>query len=682
MTTAPPPEPEVSAGYGAGWYDGVKDLGLRIFQPHDHHTPVEWAEAFRRWKDGTPYRIDETPHVREVLEAYDDPEVEEIVIMKPSQSGLTEGLAVNVIGYHVDQDPRDLLLVIPSDGEAKKWSKKKLQPMIDATPRVQGKIGEGSRKSSNTMLEKTFPGGSIGIVGSNSGRGFRMVTIGTVIGDDVDGWDSTAGKGAHSEGDQVVLIRRRTDRIPDRKLVWISTPVVEDGRISRLYEQTDRRGEWHVPCPHCGEMQVLQWGGVEEPHGLKWDKKTVRKGQEPEPGQILRGTTLHLPDTAHYICEASGCRIEESKKRWMEARGQYLAEDGLPVRQPGARRIGLWLHGSLTITLPGSEWPRLIRNWLEVKDFADSLKSFTNTVLAEPWEDRTEAPEWTRLYERREDYDFGICPEGVEFITVGVDVQDTWVTADAWGWGHDRESWLIESIESEGAPKYPDTWEPITAMLHRVYPTEDGRELPVARLAVDTGHDQTSVVHWAHSAGDRRIMLVKGEHWQQWRMIVGSPTKSEVTVRGKRTGLLLWKVGSGLIKQETYGFLGLDPPLDGEPYPPGWIHFPMVGEGWCKGMVAEALVRESDNYGFPKRKWEKHYARNEPLDKRSYARAAAEAEGLSRMVTTADGRAPRSQKPKPKKRPKASDDPGRPSGWLDRGRRGRGRGRGRGGWLG
>lgn len=676
MTTAAPPE-EVSAPpeYGWDWPELVRDLGLRIFQPLDRYRFAEWSEEFRRWKDGSPYRIDQTPHVREVMEAYDDPSIEEIVIMKPSQSGLTEGFAVNAIGYHMDQDPRDLLLVIPSDAEAKKWSRKKLQPMIDATPRVQGKIGAGSRKSANTMLEKTFPGGSIGIVGSNSGRGFRMVTIGTVISDDVDGWDPTAGKGAGNEGDQVVLIRRRTDRVPDRKLVWISTPVLEGGRIHRLYQETDRRGEWHVPCPHCGEMQVLEWGGPDAPHGLKWEKKRVGGDYEPGPGEVLRGKTLHRPDTAYYVCSASGCRIEESSKVWMEERGDWLAEDGHPVRQPGVRTIGLWLHGSLTITLPGSEWPRLIREFLRVKDYRESLKGFTNTVLAEPWEDQTEAPDWTILYGRREDYDFGFCPEGVEFITVGVDVQDTWVVADAWGWGFDRESWLIEHVYGEGDPKYRETWGPITAMLHRSYPTAGGGELPVARMAVDTGHDQTSVVQWAHRVGDRRIMLVKGEHWQQWRMIVGSPTKSEVTVRGKKTGLLLWKVGSGLIKQETYGFLELDPPLDGEPHPPGWIHFPMVSDDWCKGMTAEALVVEPDRWGFPRRNWRKHFERNEPLDCRSYARAAAEAEGLSRMVNRED--VPTASAPPRKKRDEG--DGGRPGGWLGRGG-GRGGGRGRG-WL-
>jgi len=36
----------------------------------------------------------------------------------------------------------------------------------------------------------------------------------------------------------------------------------------------------------------------------------------------------------------------------------------------------------------------------------------------------------------------------------------------------------------------------------------------------------------------------------------------------------LWPVNVSMAKSELYGLLGKDRPADGEPYPPGWIHFP------------------------------------------------------------------------------------------------------------
>ncbi len=662
MATAlaePPPATEVaSVAYGSAWPAEVQALGMRIFQPMTRLSLAEWAEQERRWPDRRPYRIDQTPHVREVLEAYSDPAIEEITIVKPTQSGLTEGFAVNAVGYHIAQDPRAILVVVPSVDEAKKWSRKKLDPMIDHTACVQGKLEDASRSSANTMQEKTYPGGSLGIVGSNSGRGFRMVTIGTSIGDDVEGWEVTAGKGDKSEGDQVGLIRRRTDRVPDRKLVWISTPKNHGGRIHSLYEEMERRGEWHVPCPHCGEMQVLRWGGPDAPFGIKWEQEVVDEDYELQAGEILRGSTVHRPDTAYYLCEANACVIDESHKIEMEAAGDYLADDGEPVRQPGVKTIGLWLRGALTITLPGSEWPRLVREFLNAKDDPKKLKAFWNLVLAEFWKTKGDSHDWERLYERREHYPVGTCPVGVEFLTVGVDVQDTWVEAYVWGWGWGKESWLIEHVVIDGPLTRAVVRKQLTGVLQSTWAREDGEsDLPVGSLAIDTGHDQQAVVAWAHETGDPRVMLVKGASRHGWNIVIGSPSKSEVTVRGKRTGLMLWPVGTSVIKQETYGFFRLPVPVDGEPYPPGYIHLPMVSDEVCKQLVAEELVTQSSG----SRLWEKIRHRNEGLDCRVYARAAAERHGLGRMVGD------RPEPPKPKPEPSAEEK----AAWVQRGRPGR-----------
>ncbi|HSH45104.1 MAG TPA: terminase gpA endonuclease subunit, partial [Longimicrobiales bacterium] len=210
-----------------------------------------------------------------------------------------------------------------------------------------------------------------------------------------------------------------------------------------------------------------------------------------------------------------------------------------------------------------------------------------------------------------------------------------------------------------------------TDLLGRTFPAPRGRELPIARFAVDTGHEDVAVIDWARRVGDRRVMLIKGDHWKNWKVIVGTPKKSETSFRGKRYGLLLWPVGGALIKQETYGFLRLDTPLDGEPYPPGFIHLPKVDDEVCKQMVAEDLVTKEGKGRFPVREWEKNRNRNEALDCRVYARAAAEQMGLGRMVAEAESPV------KPKKtttKPTRNDTPRRGGGgWLDNRRRG--------GWL-
>lgn len=659
--------------YGAGIRAEIDAIFRRVFRPLPKLSLLEWSERYRHWKDDMPYRAAATPHIREILDAYSDPSVEEITIVKPTQAGMTEGLLVNGVGYHMHHDPRDLLVVTPTAEEAKKWSRKKLQPAIDATPVLQGLLQEGSRKSSDTILEKSYPGGSIGMIGANSARGFRMVTVGTVFSDDVDAWETTAGKGERSEGDQVTLIRRRAERIADRKLCWVSSPTRPDARILVLYDMMERRGEFHVPCPHCSTMQVLEWGGPGQKHGMKWETEKVERSYKPKQGEVKRGGKVHRPDTAHYVC-VNGCVIDELEKPDMEAAGRYLTEAGEAVLIPGTKSVGFWLKGALTITLPGSEWPKLVREFLQVVDFPDKLMSFYNTVLALPWERRGDSPEWKRLFERREPRPLGIVPKGVVFLTFGVDVQQTWVEGYCWGWGWDRESWLIDHVVIDGDITGATVKAELTKMLHRTYPIDgSGEQMPVAGLAIDTGHNQMEVAGWYMGVRDPRVMLIKGDHWKNWSVIVGSPSKNQVTYQGKKFGFLLWPVGSALVKQETYGFLGLE--RDGEEFPPGWIHLPQVDDEVCRQLCSEDLVTTTDPQGFPHREWAKNRPRNEALDARSYARAAAERHGLSRMI---------GDRPSPPKRP-PPDDPGtdtRPDGWLGRGgKRPRSPRGGRGGWL-
>lgn len=648
----------------------------QVLRDRERLSLRQWAERHRRWPDGSPYDFDRVPHLDAVVEAYDDPSVEEITVVKPSQTGFTEGVILNALGYHADHRPENILCVLPSKTKARTFSKKKLQALIESTARVDRTIGKDTE--SDTLLEKGFPGGGLTLVGSRSASGFRMETIGRVFGDDVEGWKATAGgAGEQNEGDQVTLIRRRTDRVPDRKLVWISTPTRNGTRIMKLYEEMDRRGEFHVPCPECGAMQRLSWAN------LAWESEDVGPDYEPAPGEVLRSGTVHRPETAHYICEANGCRIEESDKRWMEERGEYLTDGGEPVLEGDVRTVGFWLRGALTITLPGSEWARLIREFLHAKDYPDALRAFINLVLGEVYEEKGEAPDWRRLYERREDWPLGHCPEGVLFLTAGADVQKNRVEVYVWGWGQDKESWLVDYEVVQGDPYNQATWEGVTELLHRQWHHEDGTRLPIARLAVDTGYARDAVVDWARHQ-DRRVMLIKGDHWKNWTAILGSPSRSDVMLDGKRTGLQLWPVGGALIKQETYGFFRLQSPVnEGDPYPPGYIHLPKVDDEIVKQLTAEDLVTTTDNKGYSKRQWVKDRKRNEALDCRVYARAAAEQMGLSRDPRYLSQQAKKAREATRQRREGRGDDGGGRGGgrWLDRGG-GRGGGRrGGGGWL-
>ena len=122
---------------------------------------------------------------------------------------------------------------------------------------------------------------------------------------------------------------------------------------------------------------------------------------------------------------------------------------------------------------------------------------------------------------------------------------------------------------------------------------------------------------------------------------IGTPSHIDVTSNGKRKrrGLLVWPVGSSFCKSELYGCLRKDALTDeqrakGDKPPAGFCHFPKYGEEYFKQLTAERLVTVKDRRGFPHREWRKMRERNEALDCRIYARAAAAALGIDRFTDT------------------------------------------------
>jgi len=95
-------------------------------------------------------------------------------------------------------------------------------------------------------------------------------------------------------------------------------------------------------------------------------------------------------------------------------------------------------------------------------------------------------------------------------------------------------------------------------------------------------------------------------------------------------------VATSTFKAETYRFLRQDRPAEeeiaaGAPFPPGTVHLPSWADGeWLKQLTAEQLVTVKGKRGFAKLEWQKLRERNEALDCRVYARAAAWIAGADR----------------------------------------------------
>ena len=580
--------------------------------PDPSLTVSQWADqhrilSSRAASEAGPYRTVRTPYMRAIMDALSPSNpARRVVFMKAAQVGATEG-GNNWIGFCIHRAPGPFLAIQPTVDLAKRLSQQRIDPLIEESPALREMIMPSrSRDSGNTILAKRFPGGQLILTGANSAVGLRSMPARWVFMDEVDAYPGDVD----GEGDPIALAEARTNSFGHRaKLFLVSTPTIAGlSRIEREYELSDQR-RYHVPCPHCG---VLQW--------LQFERLRWKKGS---------------PETAQYVCEHCEEPIEERFKTQMMAEDNGAcwmptADDDICDKAEASGVVGFHING-LYSPLGWLSWAEIARKWEEAKGNEAAFKTLKNTILGETWQESGEAPEWSRIYERREHWPAGKVPKRALFLTAGADVQKDRLEIDVWGWGRGLESWLIDHIVIEDGPDSPESWVAMSTLLGRTWEHENGAILQIGRIAVDTGYETAAVYSWARRQPGAQVAPIKGMEGFNRASPVTGPTYVDATERGKRIrrGAKLWTIATSTFKSETYRFLRLPRPTDdelseGQAFPAGTIHLPTwIDSEWIKQLTAEQLVTKRDRRGFSKPEWQKMRERNEALDCRVYARASA-----------------------------------------------------------
>jgi phage terminase large subunit GpA-like protein len=578
--------------------------------PDPDLTVSEWADRHRMLSGRASaepgrYRTARTPYMGEIMDRLSpgDP-TQRIVFMKAAQVGATEA-GNNWIGFAIHQAPGPMLAVQPTVELAKRNSRQRIDPLIDESPELRERVKPArSRDAGNTMLSKEFAGGILIMTGANSAVGLRSTPARYIFLDEVDAYPASADE----EGDPVTLAEARSLTFAHRRKVFlVSTPTIRGmSRIERDYEASDQR-RFFVPCPHCGAMQWLKF------ERLRW-----QKGQ---------------PETAEYHCEGCDTPIAEHHKTAMLEAGEWRAT----ATAADPNTVGYHLS-ALYSPIGWLSWERIARAWIAAQGSDEAIKAFRNTILGETWMETGEAPDWQRLQGQKEDWPAGTVPERGLFLTAGADVQKDRIEVDIWAWGRGFESWLVDHVVLEGGPGAEACWQGLSDLLGRSWTHANGVPISIARLAIDTGYETSAVYAWARQVGFAQVGPIKGVEGFNRASPVSGPTYVDATVAGKRLrrGARLWTVAVSTFKAETYRFLRQDRPTGeeneaGASFPPGTIHLPgWVDSEWLKQLVAEQLVTIRNKRGFARLEWQKLRERNEALDCRVYARAAAWIAGADR----------------------------------------------------
>lgn len=557
----------------AAWQRGVRpepQIRVSAWADQNRLLPPTSAEPGR-------WRTSRTPYLRDVMDALSSSSpYERVVLMKGAQVGGTEA-GLCWIGYIIQNAPGIAMLVQPSLDMVRRNTAVRIDPMIEAMPVLHDLVSPPrSKDAGNSLFRKSFPGGQLVMTGANSAIGLRSTPVRYLFLDEVDGYPADAG----GEGDPVALAVQRTATFKGRRKIYmVSTPTLKNhSRIEAAYLESDQR-KYFVPCLHCGDMASITWARIQ------WPDKQRRE--------------------AYLICEKCGGVHFEHDKLKLLAQGEWRK-----TSEGDGRTAGFHLSALYS---PWETWAEIALEHGQVMRDPPRLQVWTNTKLAESWEDMAgEIVEADPLMARRESWG-GLLPSGIAVLTAGVDLQGDRIEVQIVGWGKDEESWSVDYRVIWGDPSGPRIWADLDAFLRSTYPCCCNQpDLPIRATCIDTGgHHTKAAYEFCRTRLARRIWGIKGRGGAGIPVWPRRPSRT----KGK---VPLFIIGVDAVKDSLFARLRLTESG------PGYMHFPQERDAdYFRQLTAERVVTRFER-GRPIRSWQprREGERNEALDTYVYATAA------------------------------------------------------------
>ena len=558
---------------------------VQVLRPVERVPVSKWAEANRVLPDSNsipgPWRNSVTPYLVEIMDAFSDEMVEEIIFVKPTQVGGTSAME-NMLASAIAQDPAPAMCVYPSDDLAERTVESKLDPMIKSCKILAAKY----RINDSKKLALKFTDMVVYLTGANSPADLASTNIRYLFMDEVDKFPGASKK----EADPVSLAKERTKTFFNRKIFMASTPTLKTGHIWKAKEAADVEKHYFVPCPHCGAFIELKFAQI------KWPSK------EDVPESADRA------EMATYVCQECGCVITDQDKGKMLAAGRWK-----PVRQKTQhpKSVAFWMN---TLYSPFTRFSDIAREFMRSKDDPELLHNFANSWLAEPWEDtklktnaemvmerQTETPEWT-------------LPPWTKLVTGGIDVQENCLYWTIRAWGDYMTSQNISHGQALSMGE-------VERIMNTELTMPNGEKVMVNLALMDSG-DQTEDVYEFCALNSDWVLPCKGT-----TTMLSHYRLSTVNKAGSRAnGMTLVLVDGGKYKDQIAARMRKENGTG------AWMVYQGCDLDYAEQVTAEHKITERSG-GKEVQRWvmKTSHADNHYLDCEVYAAAAADVLGVRNL---------------------------------------------------
>lgn len=563
----------------------------RTLKTPEKLTVSQWAEKYRILDESSNFSgrwsNDVTPYLVGIMDAFNDPYVQEINFCKPTQVGGTEAM-LNMLGWIIMSNPSPTMIVYPSDDLAKDTSNDRLKPSLTKTPEINERFYPNSSKELNLK----FRGMKIYLRGSGSPGKLASKAIKYLFFDEIDKMDGASKK----EASPYNLAKERTRTFTySKKIYTCSTPTLKTNYVWQIHEEADEQRQYFVPCPHCGEYITFAFKQIKFPS---------EEGMSNE----------ERAEQAVYVCQECGCLITDKDKIKMLRRGEW--RDIKKTCEGKSRKVSFWLNALYSRFLT---WKEIAMEFLDSKEDPEKLQNFVNSWLAEPWEDTRLRTNADLVLEHQTHTKEFVVPDWAKMLTAGVDVQENCLywTIRAWG-----DFLTSQNISHGQAFSFTE----LERIMNLEYRTEDGLPMVISLALIDSGYNADSVYdfcvensEWAlPSKGSSNPML---SHYKM----------STINKAGSKAyGMNLVLIDTGKYKDMIAGRMR-KPSGSGS-----WMVYSGCDREYAEQVTSEHKVNVRTNNGKVKQVWVQKttHADNHYLDCEVYAMAAADLMGVRSLYLT------------------------------------------------
>jgi len=460
----------------------------RVFRKKAKIPVSEWVEKHRYvTMSALPglWRNEITPYLSGIMDASFHPAVQTVIVCKAPQVGCTEAV-LNCIGYAADRDPGPVLMVYPDEKTAKENSQDRIQPMLDASPRLRSLMtGMDDDKASLRIKLKHM---IMYMAWATSASRLSNKPIRYVGLDELDKYPKTAGK-REASPEALAEIRTITYRW-SRKIWKLSTPTIETGPIWKaLTTEAQVIFDYWVECPLCGEMQLMRFSR----ETFRWP----RDGQNSDTNDQNPDTQAHSLDPeeieakglAWYECEHCHGRWNDTLRDQAARAGQWREratgiELSTYLNEHRPRKIGFHVPAWISYFISLSE---VAAAFLKSQHSLEDFKNFKNKYEAVPWKQIVVSADEGHILKARCELPAQTVPPEARALMCGLDVQKYgfWFVVRAFA--ADYTSWLVHY-------GYLAKWDDVEQLLFETaYPVgnpDSGNTMRIFRACIDTGGGQ------------------------------------------------------------------------------------------------------------------------------------------------------------------------------------------------